>query len=160
MPKETIRRPCEQAMNRVLARTNGTIVEIILRLAWTMGLSAAEIVALKWSEVSFADRMIHLLGRSLPMDDELFAALEIHHQKAELYHSEYVVSSDRLHKQMTRMSISRLARNALDEEGLTDITLTETVVAKDDKVEYVKVGGTGDDKDNIKFALVTRPEEA
>lgn len=125
MPKEGIRRPCEQAMNRVLARTTGTIVEIILRLAWTMGLSATEIVDLKWSEVSFADRIIHLLGRSLPIDDELFAALELHYQRAELYHSEYVVSSDRLHKQMTRMSISRLARNALDEEGLTDITLTD-----------------------------------
>ena len=37
-------------------------------------------------------------------------------------------------------------------------TLTETEIAKDDVVKYFVVGGNGDDKDEIAFALVTRAD--
>ena len=91
MGKESFRRPDEQAMNHVLTKNHKSIVEIILRLAWNMGLSAKEICGLKWSDVSLADRQIHLPGRSLPIADEMLPGLELHYRRAVVYKSEYVL---------------------------------------------------------------------
>ena len=125
MIKETFRRPDEQVMNHVLTKNHKSIVEIVLRLAWNMGLTAKEICGLKWSDVSFADKQIHLPGRSLPIADEMLPGLEFHYKRAIIYKSEYVVSSDRNHTQMNRVSIAALVRKTLDEGGLADITLTD-----------------------------------
>ena len=51
-------RPDEAAMRRVLERVKGELGEIILRLAWNLGLTREEIRQLKWSEVSFSERCV------------------------------------------------------------------------------------------------------
>ena len=118
-------RPDEPAMYRVLDRAKGEQAELILRLAWSMGLTREEIRQLKWSEVSFSDRQIVLADRSIPMDQATADCLEFRaHARGHL--SEYVVNGERNCLQLQAPSISRIARLALDEEPLLkDISLRD-----------------------------------
>ena len=125
MQKERYHRPDEAAMRRVLDREKNQLGEIILRLAWNVGLTREEIRQLKWSELSFSDNQVVLSDRSIPMDDETAACLKIRaHSRGHV--SEYVVSGDRNRAQLQAPSVSRVARQALDrEECLKEISLRD-----------------------------------
>lgn len=118
-------RPDEAAMRRVLERVKGELGEIILRLAWNLGLTREEIRQLKWSEVSFSDNQVVLSDRSIPMDDETAECLKLRaHSRGHV--SEYVVNGDRNRLQLQAPSISRIVRQALgQEESLKDISLRD-----------------------------------
>ena len=125
MEKERICFPDENAVNRVLVRTQTTVAELILRLAWDAGLSRDEICALKWGNISFKLEQIQLPDRSIPVSRALLNCLRL---RQEMYgnDSEYVVTSDRLHKPMRPESVSRAARVAMDTEpSLEDIRLID-----------------------------------
>lgn len=125
MQKERYHRPDETAMRRVLEREKNELSEIILRLAWNIGLTREEIRQLKWSDLSFSDNQVVLSDRSIPMDDETAACLKIRaHSRGHV--SEYVVSGDRNRAQLQAPSVSRIARQALDrEESLRGISLRD-----------------------------------
>ena len=61
-------RPAEAALRRVLDREQGELGEIILRLAWNLGLPREEIRQLKWSDVAFSEHQVVLPDRAVPMD--------------------------------------------------------------------------------------------
>ena len=70
MGKNTIRRPDEAAMSRLLAEQKKTAAGLILRLAWRQGLTREEIQRLTWDDVSFPDHQLCLPNRAVPLDRE------------------------------------------------------------------------------------------
>ena len=112
------KRPDEAAMQRVLARISGGAAEVILRLAWLQGLYRAEITALRWDQVDLAGKALLLPDRTVPLDPSVEACLRAWYVRCG-GNSECVAVSDRDQTPMRPESVSRLARQALNSEGLT-----------------------------------------
>lgn len=117
-------RPEEAAMARVLAGNNGNAAGTILRLAWLAGLSREEITELAWKQVDLAGKTICLTDRQVPMTEELAACLTALWEERTTQ-AEWVVLSDRDRRKMPPQTVSRLARQALDREGLRQIRLAD-----------------------------------
>ena len=106
--KNTIRRPDEAAMSRLLAEQKKTAAGLILRLAWRQGLTREKIQRLTWDDVSFPDHQLCLPDRAVPLDRETETCLRLRFERQGTV-SPFVVISDRLRRQMPPESISRLA---------------------------------------------------
>ena len=113
----SFKRPDEAAMQRVFARTSGGAAEVVLRLAWLQGLHRAEITALRWDQVDFAGRALLLPDRTIPLDPSAEACLRTWYVRC-AGNPECVAVSDRDQTPMRPESVSRLARQALNSEGL------------------------------------------
>ena len=124
MGMETIHRPEEAAMRRLLEENVDNAAGAILRLAWLQGLLREEITTLTWSQVSFLDRRISLPGRESPVEEEMEAYLREMYVKWG-FQSEYVVFSQRYGKPMQPQAISRLARRTLDRAGQREVRLLD-----------------------------------
>lgn len=111
------KRPDGAAMERVLERHPTDPAGAILRLAWLAGLSRAEIRDLTWAQVDFDTMALTLPERTIPMEPSLADCLR---RRQELYAawSDHVVITDRDKRPMPPESISRMARTALDGEGI------------------------------------------
>ena len=132
MAKKEFQRPDEAALLRILQRNEGTISEMILRFAWTMGLSMDEMNALKWEEVSFEESQINLPDRSVPMDEDMKKCLQHRYSNPRCKRCEYVMTTDTRWTHMHPVYISKYAHQALEEEAtLRGITL------KDLRTDYV-----------------------
>lgn len=111
------KRPDGAAMTRVLTRHPTDAPGVILRLAWLAGLSRGEIRDLTWPRVDFAAHALTLPDRTVPMDPELEACL-LRRFQDHAADSDHVVITERDRRPMPPESVSRLARQALDAEGL------------------------------------------
>ena len=111
-------------MERLLEKAGHTTAGVILRLAWRQGLTREEIQQLTWADVAFFEQQIHLPDRVVPLEEETCACLRAQYRQMG-ERSPFVVVSDRLRKQMPPESISRLARTALDREGLVSVSLMD-----------------------------------
>ena len=122
MPHATKREPelpdIEQ-MNTLLDREHEPYTAAILRLAWQAGLLPSEISDLKWSDVNFEKKELAVNGRSVPMCDEVAQALFALEKD-----TEYIFTGGRATK-MSRVIISRKAREALDSAGLANVRLLD-----------------------------------
>lgn len=122
MREYVVNRPEEDAMRRALTHIGPEV--IVLRLAWQAGLSRDEISALIWEQVSFLDNRLELPDRMVPLDPDLRTALwRLYESNHEL--SPRVVLSSRGKSPLAPESISRLARQALDREGQTQVRLMD-----------------------------------
>lgn len=122
MREYVVNRPEEDAMRRALTHIGPEV--IVLRLAWQAGLSRDEISALTWEQVSFLDNRLELPDRMVPLDPDLRTALwRLYESNHEL--SPRVVLSSRGKSPLAPESISRLARQALDREGQTQVRLMD-----------------------------------
>ena len=124
MERDAINRPDAAAMERLLEKAGHTTAGVILRLAWRQGLTREEIQQLTWADVAFFEQQIHLPDRVVPLEEETCACLRARYRQMG-ERSPFVVVSDRLRKQMPPESISRLARTALDREGLVSVSLMD-----------------------------------
>ena len=119
-----INRPDGGAMERLLARHARDPAGTILRLAWQLGLQREEITGLTWENVSFPENTVHLPDREVPMEggcrEYLLDLWELRGEK-----SPYVVISGKYGRQMAPQAVSRIARGALDEEGMINIRLAD-----------------------------------
>ena len=111
-------------MERLLEKAGHTTAGVILRLAWCQGLTREEIQQLTWADVALFEQQIHLPDRVVPLEEETCACLRAQYRQMG-ERSPFVVVSDRLRKQMPPESISRLARTALDREGLVSVSLMD-----------------------------------
>lgn len=111
-------------MNRVLKKNFDNAAGTILRLAWQAGLLREEIQRLTWAQIDFLDQAIDLPDRRVPISQELAAWLS-DLRDSRNRRSETVVLSDRDQKPLTPQSISRLTRQALDQEGQTAVRLVD-----------------------------------
>lgn len=111
-------RPDEAAMERLLSQHPSSPEGAILRLAWLQGLSRAEITGLTWGQVDLENRLLLLPDRTVPIDPAAEACLR---QRRALYAADsgHVVVSDRDRRPMPPESVSRLARRALNSEGVS-----------------------------------------
>lgn len=125
MAQKEYKRPDERTMLRIINANTGFAVEIALRLAWNLGLTRDEMYQLKWSDVSFAEKIIYLPDREVPMEDEDAKRLEARSKSMGGRLSEYVMTSDRNHARMAPQSISRIVKVAMDQGGLPGITLLD-----------------------------------
>ena len=124
MRKNTMRRPDEQAMLRLLAEQRETAAGIVLRLAWRQGLTREEIQRLAWNDISFEGHQICLPDRTVPLEEETEGCLARRYQRLGDI-APFVVISDRRRRRMPPESISRLARTALDQAGIRGISLMD-----------------------------------
>lgn len=122
MRQKPICRPDRDAMLRLLEEQYGTMTEIILRLAWEAGLSRDELTRLRWGDVDLDEQTLCVDGRTIPLSPELNACLLARFRTC---HTDLVIWSDRRRGPMAPQSMSRLARAALDQGGLPDITLMD-----------------------------------
>ena len=124
MDAHHINRPDGEAMARILNRHRLTPAGTILRLAWQLGLQREEITGLTWEKISFPDHLVCLPDREVPLDGELETYLrQLRDQQGG--RSPYVVISGKYGKNMAPQAVSRLARGALDEEGMINIRLAD-----------------------------------
>lgn len=110
------------AMEKLLLECRDTAEELILRLAWQQGLARDEIQRLTWAEAALEEGQLRLPDRSVPLEPDCQACLERRRKKLGRV-SPFVVISDRRCRPMPPESISRLARNTLNDAGLKDVTL-------------------------------------
>ena len=121
----TIRRPDETAMWKVLKNNSRSAAGVVLRLAWLEGLTREEIATLQWEYVSFETRELRLKDRPIPLHEEMEQCLK-QRFSAFAQRSPYVAISDRFRDAMHPVYISRLARDAMDEEeSLKNIRLVD-----------------------------------
>ena len=121
----TIHRPDEEAMRRVLDNHPRGAAGLVLRLAWLEGLTREEISALQWENVSFETRELQLKNRTIPLNEEVEQCLQ-QRFSAFAQRSPYVAISDRFRDAMHPVYISRLARDAMDEEeSLKNVRLVD-----------------------------------
>ena len=116
--------PDEQNMRQLLRRHMADLAGTILRLAWLQGLSREEIVALKWAQVDFQEGRLFLENRTIPLEEETAACLAARFDGAGAA-SPWVVVSDKFREPMRPESVSRIARSALNEGGLSQVQLKD-----------------------------------
>lgn len=119
-----INRPDSGAMERLLARHIQDPAGTILRLAWQLGLQREEITGLTWDALSLSEGIACLPDREVPMDDGIREYLRELREK-QGGKSPYVVISGKYGREMAPQAVSRLARGALDEEGMINIRLAD-----------------------------------
>ncbi len=124
MQEYVVNRPDEGAMERALRENPGNAAGTVLRLAWQAGLLRDEIQHLTWEQVDFLDGCLVLPDRKVPIGQELLDWLRNLRDERDRS-QEAVVLSDRDRKPLTPQSISRLARNALDKQGQTEVRLID-----------------------------------
>ena len=125
MRKEEIRRPDAAAMERLLEEQADTTVGLVLRLSWRHGLTREEIRCLTWDQVDWAEHRICLPDRAVPLEAETGERLRRRWERLRAGLPPYVILSDRRHGQLRPESVSRLARTALDQAGIPDISLMD-----------------------------------
>ena len=124
MQEYVVNRPDEEAMERALLENPANAAGTVLRLAWQAGLLRDEIQRLTWERVDFLDQCLVLPDRKVPIGRPLadwLQALRDGRDRSQ----EAVVLSDRDGKPLTPQSISRLARQALDKQGLHEVRLID-----------------------------------
>lgn len=161
-----IERPEASALRRVLDRERDTPTGLILRLAWLQGLTREEISDLQWEQVSFQDGQLHLADRSVPLETETLDCLRQRRERRGEA-SPYVVTSDRRSTRMPPESVSRLARLALDSEGLTAVSLKDLrhdfvlrMMETHDWPYVVRVSGMTVSTLQARYARTPQPETA
>lgn len=115
MRETDFRQPDTAAMERLLAAHPSDRAGVVLRLAWRAGLTRDEIVGLSWEQVDGA--LLRLPEREVPLDAETAACLR--QWRLSQREGEAMVMP------VAPQSVSRLARQALDEEGQTRVRLLD-----------------------------------
>ncbi|MPM02025.1 hypothetical protein SDC9_48270 [bioreactor metagenome] len=124
MAKYRYNQPDPAAMESLLTRETDSAAGTILRLAWKLGLLRSEIWSLTWDQVNFSAGEIVLAQRRVPLHDEMKEFL-LCLQRKNGRASSRVVVSDRGQRPLTQQYISRLAREALDSAGQTNVRLED-----------------------------------
>lgn len=111
--------PDTDKMEALLNKEHDLYTVAILRLAWQAGLIPSEMSNLKWTDVNFDKKELTVGGRTIPMCDEIAQALLALEKDVEF------VFWGSTNIKMSRVTISRKAREALDSVGLTDVRLLD-----------------------------------
>lgn len=112
-------------MLRILENNRGYLAETLIVLAWRLGLSREEIYTLKWADVSFEERQVSLPDRCIPLDEESYSRL-YNRWDEKGRRGEYVAENDRGNGvRVHRNHIPRCVRAALDDGGLSDVTMVD-----------------------------------
>lgn len=122
--EEVFFQPSPEAMELLLSQHLHDTAGVLLRLAWLAGLYRSEIWELKWQDVDFEQKSLHLSNRNVPMEPRLEECLR---ERRKLFEGscEYVATSDHMKKHMAPPAISRAVRDALDSVGQADVRLLD-----------------------------------
>jgi integrase len=126
---------------------------IVLWLSWQMGLQLNEIAELKWNRVDLPGGVLRVPGREVPITGSVSQILGELKQKNER-RSEFVVISPCAHKPFEKARLSKLARAALVQGGLDNLTL------RDLRLDYdIRIGGENRIIQHVrKHGTITRNE--
>ena len=114
-------------------QTNPAVVT--LWLTWQLGLQVEEIADLRWPQVDLPHERLNLPDRTVRLTSGVLAVLQKLRQKVPA-ESQWVLTSPRGHRPYERTRLSKLARAALVQGGLDDVTL------RDLRQDYaIRVGG-------------------
>ena len=111
--------PDTEKMKALFDKEHDFYTVAILRLAWQAGLIPSEMSNLKWTDVNFDKKEITVGERTIPLCDEVARALLALEKDVEF------VFWGSTNIRMSRVTISRKAREALDSVGLTDVRLLD-----------------------------------
>lgn len=126
MRGEVFHRPDEARLRRLLDEQGESITGVVLCLAWRAGLSRAELYGLTWDAMDEAEGVLRLPDREVPLDKDAAACLRRWRALSKSGEEPgYVLVSRRTGKRVTEPAISRLARQALDAAGMTEVRLAD-----------------------------------
>lgn len=156
--RDDFHQPDSEAMEVLLLRRRDDLAGVILRLAWRQGLSREEIVSLQWAQVDFAAGQLFLPDRTVPLDPDTAASLTARYENGGSL-SSYAVTSDKFRRPLRPESVSRIARQALDEGGLAAVQLKDLrrdfflrQLAEHDWPHAVRVSGLSVTTYQVRFA--------
>ena len=122
--RSVFHQPDAAAMELALKRNQQNSAGIILLLAWKAGLVRNEISALTWAQTDPDAALLRLPDREIPLEEQTAEALR--QWKAHCGDgAEYVAASRRAKAPMSGPRLSGIARRALDDVGLEDVTLKD-----------------------------------
>lgn len=151
----------EGSLRRLLEREQTGPEALALRLAWLGGLTREEMAALTWEQVSFLDDRLELPDRMVPLNPELRNFLWRLREARETAGEEepHVLLSSRERKPLRLESISRMARQALDRNGMPDIRLLDLrydwILRRLDELDWpevARISGMGVASLQVRFA--------
>lgn len=125
MPLTVLNRPDPDAMNELLNYCYDSMVGVALRLAWYMGLIASEIANVKWEAFDWQKSELHVGNRTIPVSREQLYFFDAIYHEREAKPTDYVVVSSNTRRPVTRQSISRAAREAMDSYNMTSVRLVD-----------------------------------
>lgn len=114
----------EDVLMRIMDDNKYLLAEILILLAWKLGLTREEIYNLKWDDISFEEKQIQLPDRIIPMDEDSYQRL-VRRWKGRGQRSEYVAASDRGGERIHKQYIPRCVRKALDDGGAHEIDMVD-----------------------------------
>ena len=110
------------AMDRLLLRNPDNLTGVVLRLAWYEGMTRDEIYALTWGQVDLERGVICLDDREVPFEGDMANCFALWREACGEV-SRYVAVSEKTKERVSPPQLSRVARLALDEEGLDGVKL-------------------------------------
>ena len=110
------------AMDRLLLRNPDNLTGVVLRLAWYEGMTRDEIYALTWGQVDLERGVICLDDREVPFEGDMANCFALWREACGEV-SRYVAVSEKTKERVSPPHLSRVARLALDEEGLDGVKL-------------------------------------
>ncbi len=103
-------------MERLLAAHPCDRAGVLLRLAWRAGLTRNEIVSLAWEQTDLSAALLRMPEREIPLDEETVFCLD---------RWRTAQGKEKRVMPIAPQSVSRLARQMLDEEGQTQVRLID-----------------------------------
>lgn len=125
MRNEVFHRPDEAAMWKQMEEQPDELSTVVLQLAWREGLSRREIWALRWDGVDLDTGYLHLPDRDVPLEDAVADHLRRWRASFGAGELTYVASSRRTRERIAAPSLSRSARDALDNAGQKEVRLID-----------------------------------
>ena len=110
---------------KVLQAEQDTPAGLALWLTWQMGLSAQEIVALTWDQVSLEENEIHMTDRAVPITNTVRRLLEERLQRRGPEDDPHVLLTVQTRRPIDLPRLSRLTRSALIRGGLEEVQLRD-----------------------------------
>jgi len=114
----------EEAMRRLLAEEAASTAGLILCLAWTAGLSAAELCGIRWKDVSTERRELWLGERRVLLEAETVERLRRLAEEQVPAPTDFVLRTEARRRPLTETAVYQMVRQTLNrEETLRGITL-------------------------------------
>lgn len=100
------------------------VVAVTLRLAWQLGLPQSVMHTLRWDMVDRDHKTLNMENEKRTISEDMLSFLQEVERRNHQW-SEYILVSDRAHKEVERAHLSRMVRAALVRGGCANVSLVD-----------------------------------
>ena len=113
-----------QKLWKIIEGEDYGVVAVALRLAWQLGLLQSVMHTLRWDMVDWDNKTLNLENEKRTISEDMLSFLQELEQRNHQW-SEYILISDRAHKEVERAHLSRMVRAALVRGGCSNVSLVD-----------------------------------